>query len=77
MIVSPRRLILAITLAPPVINIKQQLLFLTTHNMRIKNLDHFFNPPIVHMQINNYPHKNYMRIKNYPHINYMWIKPTI
>ena len=49
MIVSPRRLILAITLVPPVIKIKQQggsVQFLTfmshIHYMRIKNLDHFF-----------------------------------
>ena len=77
MIVSPRRLILAITLAPPVIKIKQQLLCLNIHYMRIKNLGHFFYLHIVYMRINNYPHIHYTRIKNYPHIHYMRIKPTI
>ena len=42
MIVSPRRLILAITLAPPVNKIKQRLICLTIHYMRIKNLGNFF-----------------------------------
>ena len=54
MIVSPRRLILAITLAPPVIKIKQQLLCLTIHYMRIKNLGLFLYLHIVYKQLSAY-----------------------
>ena len=74
MIVSPRRLILAITLAPPVIKIKQQggsVQFLTFMSQYTLYVDKKIMPFIYGWL---YPHVVYMRIIVYPHIHYMRIK---
>ena len=75
MIVSPRRLILAITLAT--CDQDKTTTFMSHYTLyKDKNLGKFFYSHIVYMRIKNYLHIHYMRIKKYPHIHYMRIKLT-